>query len=1339
MGVITSGQTLTGKIGVAFSQTPAYTGILDSWAATGLPAGLAINTTSGLISGTPTTKGGATATVSGTAAPTATKIASGYSHHLALKSDGTVVAWGVTSGLAGGFHVSVPAGLSGVVAIAAGGSHSLALKNDGTVVGWGNNSSGPQTIPAGLSGVVAIAAGLSHSLALKSDGTVVGWGNNANGQTTIPAGLSGVTAIAGGGYHSLALKNDGTVVGWGGNANGQRTIPAGLSGVTAIAGGDSHSLALKNDGTVVGWGNNYYGQTSDFYDFSKGDWGRGIVLSGVTAIAAGFTSSIALRNDGTLAIGGALSSGYPYTLPDGTVEATAISFTITDGVPIIAAGQTASGTVGAAFSKTFSLTDTTNRPATSWSATGLPAGLSINASTGAITGTPQDSGSATISLSATGPGGTGTATATISIAVGPPIIVAGQSFTGKVGESFSNSIALEDALDRPATSWARTSGTLPAGLTQNTSTGAITGTPTTKGSFTASFTATGGGGTSAATSIAFTITDGVPIIAAGQTASGTVGTAFSKTFSLTDTTNRPATSWGATGLPAGLSINASTGAITGTPQDSGSATISLTATGPGGSDTETATISIAAGAPIITDGQSFTCKVGVAFSQAPALNDALDRPATSWGVTGLPAGLALNTTTGAITGTPTAKGSFTASFTAANSSGTSAATNISFTIAEGVPIITAGQTASGAVGTAFSKTFSLTDSTNRPVTSWSATGLPSWATLNTSTGAITGTPQDSGSATISLTATGPGGSDTETATISIAAGAPIIQTSVFPDPNGSSLTWTGQLLHGTVGVAFSQTPALVDALNRPATSWLVTSGSLPGGLTLNAATGEISGTPTRGGSQWGNNGGSFIAYFTATGPGGTSAVAAILFQFGPGAPIIMAGQTASGKVGVAFSKTLLLTDNNSTDRPVTGLAATGLPAGLVIIFTEARMGLSSTGAITGTPLDGGEYTASLTATGPGGTDTKTAVISIAAGAPIITAGQSFTGKVGVAFSQTPALEDALDRPATSWSATGLPAGLALNTSTGAITGAPTAKGSFTATFTATGGGGTSAATSLSFTIADGVPIITAGQTASGTVGTAFTKTFSLTDSANRPVTSWSATGLPAGLALNTTTGAITGAPLDGGEYTASLTATGPGGTDTKTAVISIVRDLNLSVSLSATAVVGTSLVIDYRAALAGVTALDAGGSWELYRDVEPIFLGESRWGGSPGVQEPGFVTIDLVRFVWGEFDIVRGFTGRVGVFCFTTLDGRITPEPLVQVGLRFLEGRGAERLQYRSAFTGPGRPFDYVSVPEGGSVIEDEIVITEGRAYGVYNIWATENLPPGQVKVHFSVHLYRDA
>ena len=72
----------------------------------------------------------------------------------------------------------MPADLSDVTAIAAGFGYSLALKSDGTVVAWGSNARGQASVPAGLSGVTAIAAGYYHSLALKSDGTVVAWGDN---------------------------------------------------------------------------------------------------------------------------------------------------------------------------------------------------------------------------------------------------------------------------------------------------------------------------------------------------------------------------------------------------------------------------------------------------------------------------------------------------------------------------------------------------------------------------------------------------------------------------------------------------------------------------------------------------------------------------------------------------------------------------------------------------------------------------------------------------------------------------------------------------------------------------------------------------------------------------------------------------------------------------------------------------------------------------------------------------------------------------------------------------------------------------------------------------------
>ena len=212
-------------------------------------------------------------------------ISVGGFHNLALRSDGTVVAWGWNNY----GQTDVPSDLTDVVAIAAGQVHSLALKSDGTVVGWGNNTYGQTSIPSGLTDVVAIGAGGFHSLARKSDGTFVGWGNNGFDQITFPPGLAEVVAFDVGHLHNLAIRTDGTVVGWGYNVFGETNIPEGLSDVVAVAAGRNHSLALKSDGTVVGWGNNTFGQTS----IPSG-------LTNVIAIAAGTRHSLALKDDGTV-------------------------------------------------------------------------------------------------------------------------------------------------------------------------------------------------------------------------------------------------------------------------------------------------------------------------------------------------------------------------------------------------------------------------------------------------------------------------------------------------------------------------------------------------------------------------------------------------------------------------------------------------------------------------------------------------------------------------------------------------------------------------------------------------------------------------------------------------------------------------------------------------------------------------------------------------------------------------------------------------------------------------------------------------------------------------------
>ena len=182
------------------------------------------------------------------------------------------------------------------------------------------------------------------------------------------------------------------------------------------------------------------------------------------------------------------------------------------------------------------------------------------------------------------------------------------------------------------------------------------------------FTGGTGGLTAIQNILNWTYTGGnsAPLITSATTANGTVGNAFS--YQIT-ATNSP-TSYGATGLPNGLTINSTTGLITGTPTASGTATVTLSATNSTGTGNATLTLTITAGTPVITSATTANGTVGNAFSyQITATNSP-----TSYGATGLPNGLTINSTTGLITGTPTASGTSTVTLSATNSSGMGKAT-----------------------------------------------------------------------------------------------------------------------------------------------------------------------------------------------------------------------------------------------------------------------------------------------------------------------------------------------------------------------------------------------------------------------------------------------------------------------------------------------------------------------------------------------------------------------------------------------------------------------------------------------------------------------------------------
>ena len=478
--------------------------------------------------------------------------------------------------------------------------------------------------------------------------------------------------------------------------------------------------------------------------------------------ASATTANLALTNAQAADVA---SYDVAVTNASGTIFSNAVTLTVTTAAPIITNSPlTAAGTVGTAFSFTI----TASSSPTSYSASPLPPGVTVNTATGAITGTPSTAGSTSVLLGATNATGTGNATLTITIAaagVAPVITNSPLTAAGTVGTPFSFTITAT------GTPTSYSASPLPAGLSIVAATGAITGTPTAVGTTSVLLGATNATGTGNATLTITVAAAGVaPVITNSPlTAAGTVGTPFSFAITATGTP----TSYSATPLPAGLVRNAATGVITGTPTAVGVTAVTLGATNSFGTGSATLTITIAAAgvAPVITNSPLTAAgTVGTPFSFTIT---ATGTPA-SYSATPLPAGVVVNTTTGALTGTPTAGGSTSVLLGATNATGTGSAT-LTVTIAalpSAPSINNSPLTAAGTVGTPFS--FAIT-ATGAPV-SFAASPLPAGLTFNATTGFITGTPTTVGTTSVQLGATNPLGTGNATFTITITAAllAPVV-------------------------------------------------------------------------------------------------------------------------------------------------------------------------------------------------------------------------------------------------------------------------------------------------------------------------------------------------------------------------------------------------------------------------------------------------------------------------------------------------------------------------------------------------------------------------------------
>ncbi|MGA2131222.1 MAG: putative Ig domain-containing protein [Bryobacteraceae bacterium] len=505
------------------------------------------------------------------------------------------------------------------------------------------------------------------------------------------------------------------------------------------------------------------------------------------------------------------------------------ALTVNPALVITTSSPLPTGTVGVNYAQTLTATGGSGSYTWSVSAGALPAGLTLAATTGVISGQPTAAGTPAFTIQVTDSNGASTAKGfTVTINAALVITTNSPLPTATVGVNYSQTLAASGGSG--SYTWSVSAGALPAGLTLAAGTGVISGQPTTAGTPSFTIQATDTNSVSTTKPFSMTVNAALTITTTSPLPTGTVGVNYSQTLAASGGSGSYTWSVSAGALPAGLTLAASTGVISGQPTTAGTPSFTIQVTDTNSvSTTKPFSMTVNAALTITTTSPLPTGTVGVNYSQTLAASGGSGSYTWSVSAGALPAGLTLAAGTGVISGQPTTAGapSFTIQVTDTNSVSTTKP--FSMTVNAALTITTTSPLPTGTVGVSYSQTLAATGGSGSYTWSVSAGALPAGLTLAVGTGVISGQPTTAGAPSFTIQVT-----DTN----SVSTTKPF---SVTIDP-ALVITTTSPLPAGEVNVSYSDT--LSASGGSGSYTWSISAGTLPAGLTLTPGNGLISGTPT---------------------------------------------------------------------------------------------------------------------------------------------------------------------------------------------------------------------------------------------------------------------------------------------------------------------------------------------------------------------------------------------------------------------------------------------------------------------------------------------------------------